>query len=249
MVEIQPGNIKAKNQLRCPLMFQPDNIKPRIGHSIHSELRSCAKVEVAILGSPTLIVRTVSVYLTPSLPRCHLKTTNKSAKCETLYCFCLLFCTGMWKDLHQNTYIESRCHRSGKCAVCSRVHASFSPEILQAVAVKGLKQQWIWTASTFLLQPLWSGPSKNWSALSSFSVAKCLRVKPASPPWQSASSWPRSTAQRYTCLWMCLCLVGTASGGGGQIGHRFLGSTLLCEYSGIFLLINRTLCLFTSRWY
>ena len=29
--------------------------------------------------------------LTPSLPWCHLKTTSKSAKCETFNCFCLLF--------------------------------------------------------------------------------------------------------------------------------------------------------------
>ena len=33
--------------------------------------------------------------LTPSLPSCHFKTTNKSAKFETLKPFCLLFHTGM----------------------------------------------------------------------------------------------------------------------------------------------------------
>ena len=33
---------------------------------------------------------------------------------------------------------ESRCHRSGTYAVCRLVPASFSPEILQAGAVKGL---------------------------------------------------------------------------------------------------------------
>ena len=36
------------------------------------------------------------------LPWYHLKTTNESAKSETLKPFCLLFCTGMWKDFHQN---------------------------------------------------------------------------------------------------------------------------------------------------
>ena len=36
--------------------------------------------------------------LTPSLPRCHLKTTSKSAKFETCKPFYLLFCTGVWKD-------------------------------------------------------------------------------------------------------------------------------------------------------
>ena len=35
--------------------------------------------------------------------------------------------------------IESRCHRTGKSTVRRRVRASFSPETLQAVAVKGLK--------------------------------------------------------------------------------------------------------------
>ena len=34
--------------------------------------------------------------------------------------------------------IESRCYRSGKCTVCRRVRAAFSPEILQAGAVEGL---------------------------------------------------------------------------------------------------------------
>ena len=33
---------------------------------------------------------------------------------------------------------ESKCYRTGKYIVCRRVRASFSPEILQAVAVKGL---------------------------------------------------------------------------------------------------------------
>ena len=40
--------------------------------------------------------------LTPSLPWCHLKTTNTSSKSETLKPFCLLFRTGMWKDFHRN---------------------------------------------------------------------------------------------------------------------------------------------------
>ena len=40
--------------------------------------------------------------LTPSLPWCHLKTTMKSAKFETLQPFCLLFRTGERTDFHQN---------------------------------------------------------------------------------------------------------------------------------------------------
>ena len=35
--------------------------------------------------------------------------------------------------------IESRCYRTGKYTVCRGVPASFSPEILQAGAVKGLR--------------------------------------------------------------------------------------------------------------
>ena len=42
------------------------------------------------------------LLLTPSMPWCHLKTTNKSMKFETLKPFCFLFCNGMWKNFHQN---------------------------------------------------------------------------------------------------------------------------------------------------
>ena len=37
--------------------------------------------------------------------------------------------------------IESRCYRTGKYIVCKRVRASFSPDILQAGAVKGLRKK------------------------------------------------------------------------------------------------------------
>ena len=41
--------------------------------------------------------------LTPSLPRCHLKTTNASEKSEKPFCLLFFFfCTGMSKDFHQN---------------------------------------------------------------------------------------------------------------------------------------------------
>ena len=40
------------------------------------------------------------------------------------------------------TYInKSRCYRTGKYTVCRRVRATFCPEILEAAAVKGLKQR------------------------------------------------------------------------------------------------------------
>ena len=54
---------------------------------------SCERIEV----------RFRSTALTLSLPWCHLKTTHKSAKFETLEHFCLLFRTGIWKDLHGNS--------------------------------------------------------------------------------------------------------------------------------------------------
>ena len=41
--------------------------------------------------------------LTPSQPRCHLKTTTKSEKSESLKAFSFLFCTRMWKDFHHKT--------------------------------------------------------------------------------------------------------------------------------------------------
>ena len=79
--------------------------------------------------------------LTPSLPWCHFKTTNKTTKSETLNRFCLLFRTGMWKDYPKTHSIESWCYRTRKYTVCRRDHASFtsfSLEIFQAGAVKGL---------------------------------------------------------------------------------------------------------------
>ena len=77
--------------------------------------------------------------LTPSLPWRHFKTTNESAKSETLTPFCLPFPTGMWKDFHQNAqHWKQMCYRTWKYTVCRRVHTSFSPEILQAPAVKRL---------------------------------------------------------------------------------------------------------------
>ena len=35
---------------------------------------------------------------------------------------------------------EDRCYRTGKYTACRRVRASFSPEIVQAGAVKGLRE-------------------------------------------------------------------------------------------------------------
>ena len=77
--------------------------------------------------------------LTPSLPWGYLKTTHKSAKFETHKPFCLLFHAGIERISIEMCGIENRCYRTRKYTVCRGIRASFSPEILQAGAVKGLK--------------------------------------------------------------------------------------------------------------
>ena len=69
--------------------------------------------------------------VTPSLPWCHLKTTN-SVTFETIRPFRLLLRTGMWKDFHQNISLKVDCYRTGKYNCLRRVLPSFSPESLQA---------------------------------------------------------------------------------------------------------------------
>ena len=83
--------------------------------------------------------------LTPSLPWCHFKTTNKSTKFETLNCFCLKFFLALacGKIFIKTRSIQSRCYRTGKYTVYRRDRASFSPEILQAGAEKGLNIHWL----------------------------------------------------------------------------------------------------------
>ena len=49
-----------------------------------------------------LLLVMFSWFLTPSLPGCYLKITNKSAKLETLKPFCLLVALACEKDFHQN---------------------------------------------------------------------------------------------------------------------------------------------------
>ena len=69
-----------------------------------------------------------------------MKTTNQSAKFETLKAFCLLFRTGVWKDFYQKVSIEFRCYRTGNYTVSRRINTCFffCPEMLQTGAVKGL---------------------------------------------------------------------------------------------------------------
>ena len=97
----------------------------------------------------------VSTSLTPLLPWCHFKkTTGNSAKFQTRkpffsFLFFALACERIIMKM-QNT--ESGCYRTGKCPVCRHVPASFSPEIVQARAVKGLTLlfwQWLTVSSVF----------------------------------------------------------------------------------------------------
>ena len=76
--------------------------------------------------------------LTPSLPWCHLKTARKSAKFETLkpFSWVFVFLTGMWKDSSKRLALKTRCVRGPENMLFTS--ASFSWEILQAGAVKGL---------------------------------------------------------------------------------------------------------------
>ena len=80
--------------------------------------------------------------LTPSLPSCQLKRTGwKSVKCEIVKAFVFisrfLGCKGISVKMHST---ESRfvVRRTGKYTVCRRLDVHFSPDILQAGAVKGL---------------------------------------------------------------------------------------------------------------
>ena len=84
------------------------------------------------------------LQLTPSLPWCHLKTTHKSAKFKPLSLFLFLYFLG------GQSYVKGSPSKSVELEIdvigpenilfaCRRVRASFSPEILQAAAVKGLR--------------------------------------------------------------------------------------------------------------
>ena len=90
----------------------------------------------------------IAEILTPSLPwrdvawkwpikMRNLRPVNLSG-CFSVLVFSVfslpLVCGRTFTNKHN---IDSRCYRTGKYTVCRRVRASFSPEILQAGAVKG----------------------------------------------------------------------------------------------------------------
>ena len=71
-----------------------------------------------------------------------LENEQQSAKFETLNDLSLLYSFLHWhaKEFFIKMHsTESSCYRTRKYTVCRRVCASFSREILQAGAVKGLK--------------------------------------------------------------------------------------------------------------
>ena len=81
--------------------------------------------------------------LTPSLPGCHLISTNKSEKFETFNPFCFLFCVLACEWIFIKTdSMESRRVNIGSeiYTVCRRVRAVLSQNILQTGAVKGLNK-------------------------------------------------------------------------------------------------------------
>ena len=81
-------------------------------------------------------------HLTTSLPCCHLKRPIKVQNLKPCWnpkaffaFFFALTCERIFIRLHG---IESRCYRTQKYTVCRHIPASFSLEVLQAWAVKGL---------------------------------------------------------------------------------------------------------------
>ena len=74
--------------------------------------------------------------LTSSLPWRHLNTTNNSAKFQTLkpFCFLFFFCTGMWKDNHENAKHWKQMLQYRKIYSLQALPCVFQP----AVALKGL---------------------------------------------------------------------------------------------------------------
>ena len=87
----------------------------------------------------TVILPGSSGRLILSLPRYHLITTNKSAKFESLSLFVFFFTLVRERTFIKMHSIEIRFVTEPKLyTVSRRVCARSSPDILQAVAVKGL---------------------------------------------------------------------------------------------------------------
>ena len=123
----------------------------------HSESWHGQEAEVDLVGFRCLSVQTMKIHnspcgqfkpvlsawveLTLSLPRCYLKMTNKSVRCQILKPFFLSFFASAIERIFIKMHtVETQLllYRMGKYAVCRHVHALFNLEILQAGAVRGL---------------------------------------------------------------------------------------------------------------
>ena len=70
-----------------------------------------------------------------------------------LFVFLSFFTLACERTVIKMHNIESRCYRTGKYTICRHVHVSFSPEILQAGAMKELKILWsVWEFGGLLKQ-------------------------------------------------------------------------------------------------
>ena len=67
-----------------------------------------------------------------------LEKTNKLQSVKALTVSVFFFALACERIFIETRSIENRCYRTGKYTVCKRVSASFSPEILQAGALRGL---------------------------------------------------------------------------------------------------------------
>ena len=74
---------------------------------------------------------------TPSLPWCHLKTTNNSAKFHTLF-FRFSASAACERIITKTQNIKSRCYGAGKYTVQERPCIFQPGHVIQAGAVKGL---------------------------------------------------------------------------------------------------------------
>ena len=98
-------------------------------HMIHINLNMIFYTHVE--HSPTK-----TIYIKYYKKKKKFKEKKKALQTHTVSVFFFaLACERIFFEAHN---IESRCYTTGKYTVCRRVHASFSPEILQAGAVKGL---------------------------------------------------------------------------------------------------------------
>ena len=149
--------------------------------------------------SAVTCVTSCKQWLTHSLPWCRLKLANENAKFETpkpvfvvvvVVVCCCFFALARERTFTETYSIESRCNMTGKYTVYRHVRASFSPEMLQAWAVKGLNPLHVKLNNSYLLPhclwysssiPLLVASSLTLFSLSSLSL-RCSDI-PCSRDW------------------------------------------------------------------